>query len=279
MDGNGGNMNHPRFLLIDLFIVPQRFVSLLRLDVDTVKAGHATSVERQNMLTAKEMIDIFDQYITRENLCHVHQKHMIMLDGPLTEALFPYKSKQATNQTNPENTITPSKPPEEMSRKELASLWRSKMEPAYAFVRDSHGIKNQIIKIGRRKPPKVLIEVGRVKSRKKKLATRLRGVEAYGIDPQLLAKDISIRLACSATIDETPELNGRPALSKAFQQTCEINIHGNWSNEINALLTSDESCRPMVALKNRPIMYQKMLLKLRYRMASPRKRNSIYIYI
>ncbi|EJK77636.1 hypothetical protein THAOC_00516, partial [Thalassiosira oceanica] len=64
-----------------------------------------------------------------------------------------------------------------------------------------------------------------------------RGMEEYGIDRTVLARDVSYRFACSGSAESDPV--GRPELRKG---RVEIVFQGHLSEEIAALLVGDEGC-------------------------------------
>lgn len=249
------NRQH-RLVLLDLYVVPHHFVSLLRLPEEDVKAFNATSTERRGtgILTAKEMKEILDRYIERENL--VRADNLVQLDGPMTDALYG-KAKKRTKGN--EETLPDKNYEEVLSQKDIASIWKSKMEPAYALVQtETAGSNSQIIRLGRGKPPMVLLEVSLARS--KKYVTRIRGMEMYGVPATVLAKDISSRFACAATLDEKPETNARPALHGA--ETAEINVQGNWADEVEALLLSDETLSDHGGVKGSNYFFPKNSIKV-----------------
>lgn len=208
----------PKFVLVNLFMIPSHWPALLRLEGDDVKANNATSEDRKGtgMLTAAEVRAILDAYLKREDLIRANQPGEVQLDGPLIQAL--YKNERA-------------KAPSTLPRKDLVKLFHSKLLPAYALVKMPG---SQVVKLAKGAPPKIQVEVSLRQS--KKFVTRVRGLEDYGIDPLFFAKDVGRRLACSVTVDETAA-PGRPALKK---NCVELVLQGNWVEEIEALLV-DES--------------------------------------
>ncbi|KAL3927074.1 MAG: hypothetical protein SGBAC_013228, partial [Bacillariaceae sp.] len=131
--------------------------------------------------------------------------------------------------------------PTALKRKDVYQQFMARLQPAYALVA-MPGSKITILKRG--SPPKVEIEVSMRQSRK--FVTRIRGMEEYGIDGQVLSKDVSKRLACSSTVD-TEASNGRAALMKG---RVEVEFQGNICDELEALLTGDESLSTHGGVKN-----------------------------
>jgi translation initiation factor 2D len=226
------NSNTPRKLvLLQLYCVPNHFVALMRLDPDVVKAADATSTERRGtgMLTQKEMRSILDEYVAKEALIHPTRPDQIQLNGPLTDAL--YKKKKQGGLTGAAGGAAASPAPAVLSRKDVVALWQTKMEAAFCLV-ETPG--NRIVQLGRGKAPTVQVEV--VMRQSKKFITRVRGLEAFGIDPVQFSKDVAHRFACSASVDD--EADGRAALRKGH---AELVFQGNLADEMEALLLSDES--------------------------------------
>jgi translation initiation factor 2D len=201
--------------LVNLYVIPHHFVNLLRLNVDNVKAVNAKSPERQGtgLLTSAEAKGILDEYLKANELLVTPTK--VQLDGPLTDALYKKKPN----------------PPETLSRKDIYKLWLNKMEPAFALV-EMPG--NHIAKLGRGKPPQVLIEVS-LRQGRKKYSTKVRGLEDYGIDPVAFLREVTKRFACSGIVETEPE--GRAALKKGY---VELDFQGNLAEELQALLLGDE---------------------------------------
>lgn len=236
-----------RLVLTDLFCIPAHFVNLLRLDMDTVKARHATSEERRGtgMLTGKEMRSILEDYITRENLVDGSDAACIILDGPLTDILFvrPSLKKKSNQSSGPY--------PTRLSRKDIITAWTNEMESAYALV-EVPG--NRIVKLGRGKPPSVSIEV---KARQQRhYLTYVLGVESFEIDPINFCKDVSHRFACSGSVDGQ-----------------EIVFQGNWSEELEALLTSNEGLSSHGGTRNSPYRLPKNALNVILRKGVPTRKK------
>jgi len=238
-----------RLALLDLYCVPHHFVSLLRIDPDAAKAANASSEERRNtgMLTLQEIRSLLDAYITANELVDPRDLSQIVLDGPLTDALF----KKST-----------SAPPAALSRQDLSSEWKSKMETAYALV-EVPG--NQVIKLGRGKPPTVDIEVSMRQSRK--FVTRLSGFEQFGMSATELSSQISHRFACSATVEDEPTGANKKA-------TSVILIQGNLSDELKALLLGDERLTSHGGAKGSPYRLPKKAVQVVLRKGVPGKNKN-----
>jgi translation initiation factor 2D len=233
---SGTDKNRPtKLVMVKLHIIPTHWIALLRLDTDDVLATDATSVERRGtgMLTTPEVRAILDTYIEREDLTNRETvpPGFVLLDGPLTDALYGKKKQQQQDSTT---TAPIPPPPDRLSRKDIVPLFTSKLLAAYALV-EMPG--STITKLARGHPPPVEIEVTRRQTNK--YVTRVRGLEEYGIDPNYLSRDMSKRLAVSSTIETDPTENGRAALSK--KGYVEIVFGANIVDELEALLTGDES--------------------------------------
>jgi len=241
-----------RIVLVTLYTIPNHWTDLLRLNIDDVKATNASSEARKGtgILTLPEVRKILDSYLERESL--IINKGSVMLDGPLTDALYKQKknnkqSKQQQQQqqqagTEEEKVVSSNEPfyPEKASRKEISKLYINKLGTAYALV-SMPG--SNIIKLSIGQAPKVSIEVIRRQTRK--FITRLRGLEEYfgcgakPIDSTKFCKDISKRLAISGSIDTDPQSNGRAALAR--KGYVEYIFGANIVDELEALLTGDDS--------------------------------------
>jgi translation initiation factor 2D len=184
-----------------------------------------------------------DRYIDREELASSVNPGFINLDGPLTDAIYGRKKKQ-------ENNVPP---PESISRKDLVQLYIRQHLPAYALV-EMPG--NKIIQLAKGIPPKVQIEVSRRQSNK--FVTRVRGLEEYGIDPRYFSRDVKQRLAISATIDEDPTTSGHAKLPKRGH--VEVVLGANIVDELEALLTGDETLSSHGGVKNSEYAVPKQVL-------------------
>jgi translation initiation factor 2D len=227
------NSDSTRLLMVDLYRVPHHFVNKLQLDPNVVKGSNATSDARKNtsLLTLKEVRAIVESYIAREGLVSPDDETMIMLDGPLTDALFKKKQQQQPQQSSDADPSSP--PPLRLSRKDLMSKWQAKMEIGFAMVKQQQALAgtDQIIRLGIGKHPVITIEVTRRQSNK--FVTKVSGLEAFGIDPDAFAKDASHRFGCSSSVT-APQPGGNSSTS-----TAEVLFQGNLVNELEALLRSD----------------------------------------
>lgn len=239
-----------RLILTDLYCVPNHFQNLLRLDTDTMKATNATSNERRGtgMLTLKEMRAILDDYIDRENLVDPSNPNMIVIDGPLKDALYKQKKQSENAASIPTN----------IPRKEIITAWTAKMEGAFALV-EVPG--NKVLRIGRGKAPCVTIEVSRRQSNK--FVTQVRGYEDLGLEAETLCHEVSQRFACASTIVTTQ--------SSSKRATTELLIQGNLAQELEALLTGDASKTKHGGAKNSPFCLPKYSIQKVLRKGVPAK--------
>ena len=248
------NVANRRLVLVDLYCFPSHFQSLLRLDPDLVKASNASSEERKGtgMLTAKEVGAILDGYIQREQLLDPKEPRMIVLDGPLTDALFGKKKKQHNEA-----------PLECLPRKEVVARWKGKLQDAFALVELPD---NRIVRLGRGKPPVVSIEVSMRQSRK--FVTRVRGLENFGLDARAVCKDVSHRFACSGSAEENPE--NRAALPTGH---VELVFQGNLASELEALLLGDDSLTLHGGAKDSPYRLPKNAIESVLRKGVPARKK------
>ncbi|GAX19520.1 translation initiation factor 2D [Fistulifera solaris] len=239
-----------RLVLTHLYCIPHHFQALLRLDSDAIKASNATSDERRgtDMLTLKEIRSILDDYIDRENLVDPSNRNMIVIDGPLKDALYKQK-KQSDNVTSI---------PTHIPRKDIITAWTAKMESAFALV-EVPG--NKVIRIGRGQAPCVTIEVSRRQSNK--FATEVRGYEEFGLDAETLCHEISQRFACAAKIVTTQ--------SSSKRASTELLIQGNLAQELEALLTGDVSKTKHGGAKDSPYCLPKNSIQKVLRKGVPAK--------
>jgi translation initiation factor 2D len=214
--------------VVNLYTVPQNIVSLLGLHDDAVKARNAKSEQRRGtgFLTAPECRDILEHYLVVNNLLDPMDPQIVLINGPLCDALFKHVMKQASATGNSHAY------PDRFTRKDLHQIWIDSLDDAFAIV-SMPG--SNIVTMKRGSIPKVLIEVT-TRQGNKKFITRVRNLEEFGIIPQIFCQDVSKRFACAGTIDE--DCTGRETLKKGC---VEVIFQGNLSDELKALLTGDES--------------------------------------
>jgi translation initiation factor 2D len=253
--GDDVDGQNKKLALVTLYVIPAHWSSLLRLDDDDVKATNASSEDRKGtgMLTSKEVRAVLDKYIDREELAKNSPPGSVNLDGPLSDALFG-KMKQ-------ENDT-----PDRITRKDLAKLWTAKHSSAYALV-EMPGSK--IVELKKGNPPKVEIEVSRRQSNK--FVTRVRGLERYAIDPSYFSKDVSRRLAISSSIDDDPTASGRAAIRKGH---VEIVFGANIVDELEALLTGDESLSSHGGVKDSEYGIPKNVIEVSLRKGVPARKRA-----
>jgi len=239
-DGSDSTTNNSKIVLVSLYTIPTHWTDLLRLNIEDVKATHASSEVRKGtgMLTLPEIRKILDEYLQREELV-VPKSSTVVLDGPLTDALYK-KKKKNSNKTQQQHQEEDGYP-EKVSRKELSKQFFSKLGQAYALVKMPG---SKIIKLCFGIPPKIEIEV--IRRQTKKYKTYVRGLEEYNIISPIdeesktkFCKDITKRLAVSGSIDTDPHSNGRGALAK--KGYVEYVFGANIVDELEALFTGDES--------------------------------------
>ena len=123
---------------------------------------------------------------------------------------------------------SPPSPPATLSRKNAVAKWQSRMENAYALVQMPG---NVILQMHRGTPPLVTITV--TKRQNRKFITRVRGVEHYGINAMQFKNDISQRLACAGSVEDSP-MEKLP-----HKDHVELVFQGNIHEELQALLLGD----------------------------------------
>ena len=209
-----------KLAVVDLFIVPRHICDGMQLREEDVKAINAKTEERRGTgyLTKTECRAIVEGYIENEDLVDRKNKGKILVNGPLCDALYRPSKK---NKTLEQGISFPTF----VSRKDLIEQWISKMDTGHALV-EMPGSK--ILKLARGEPKSVDIEVEFRQGNRKKFLTRLRGMEEYGIDAEVLSNDVSQRFACSSNVETNPV--GRPALKKGraelvFQGTNIVKTH------------------------------------------------------
>lgn len=227
-----------KLALIDLFCIPSHFQRLLRLDEGAIKAINATCNERKGtgMLTSKEMHVILDEYIQRENLVDPTAKNFILLDAPLTDALYGGKNKNRTEV------------PIRLSRKEIAAAWIEAMQPAYALL-SAPG--SGVVKISKGKPPRITLEVKRRQQRK--YVTHLTGFRAFGLEGESLRNEVAQRFGMAGVLENENEL--------MFQ--------GNVAREMEAFLTGDTMLSSHGGAKNSPYRLPRNAIEAIYRKGVP----------
>ena len=214
-----------RLAVVDLFIIPRHISDGMQLAPDEVKAMNAKTEERRGtgFLTKTECRAIIDGYIENESLVDPESKGKILINGPLCDALYrPSKKNRSASQETTFPTV--------VSRKDLVDRWMSKMDAGHALV-EMPGSK--ILSLARGEPKPVDIEVEFRQGNKKKFLTRIRGMEDYGIDAELLSNDVSQRFACSGSVENNPV--GRPALKKG---KVELIFQGKFKNNYLIIATS-----------------------------------------
>jgi translation initiation factor 1 (eIF-1/SUI1) len=127
-------------------------------------------------------------------------------------------TRQPADPSLPEQTF-----PTHLSVKELAELYKAKLTSAYALVSSP---SQDVLYLSAGSPPPVTLAV-ESRGQKGTYVTRIRGLEPYGIDGKQLAKDVSVRLACAAGVDDDER-----------EET--VTLQGRFEEEIEALLTGDD---------------------------------------
>ncbi|KAL3780317.1 hypothetical protein ACHAWO_010104 [Cyclotella atomus] len=247
-----------KLAVVDLFLIPRRISDGMQLPEDEVKAMNAKTEERRGTgyLTKTECRAILDNYIQKEGLTDPQSKNkMILINGPLCDAL--YRPSKKNKAADPDNTYYPTS----VSCKDLIDQWMSKMDAGHALV-EMPGSK--ILHLSRGEPKPVDIEVEFRQGNKKKFLTRIRGMEEYGVNAELLCNDVSTRFACSGSVEASPV--GRAALKKG---RVELVFQGHLSEELTALLTGDEKLSTHGGVKGSEFSLPKSVIKVNLRKGVP----------
>jgi translation initiation factor 2D len=249
-----------KLAVVDLFIVPRHIADIFQLEKDEVMATNAKTEERRGtgFLTKKECNAIIENYIDREELKDPKGKGKVLVNGPLCDAIYRASKKNKAPDEGQEY-------PTSVKRKDLIEKFFIKMEKGHALV-EMPG--SRIVKIGRGAPPLVDIEVENRQGNKRKFLTRIRGMEAYGIDGKSFSNDVSHRFACSASVETNPV--GRPALKK---NCVEIVFQGRLDVELTALLSGDEKMSTHGGAKNANYYLPKSVINVVLRKGIPAKKK------
>eukprot|EP00540_Astrosyne_radiata_P009000 CAMPEP_0116824248 /NCGR_PEP_ID=MMETSP0418-20121206/1290_1 /TAXON_ID=1158023 /ORGANISM="Astrosyne radiata, Strain 13vi08-1A" /LENGTH=247 /DNA_ID=CAMNT_0004452595 /DNA_START=158 /DNA_END=901 /DNA_ORIENTATION=- len=244
--------------LVQLYVIPHHFVSLMRLNPDDVKAVNAKSEDRRGtgMLTLPESRAILEGYLHANEL--MGPKGQTTLDGPLSDALYKTKKKGASSRPGGDDDNIPTS----ISLKELMNRWVSKMEAAYALVAMPD---NHVVRLGRGSPPKVVVEVSMRQGRK--FLTRVRGLEDFGLDSLVVCRDVSKRFACSGAVETDPT---RPHLKKGH---IELVFQGHLVEELRALLLGDERLTRHGGAKDSDYCIPKSCLEVELKKGVPAKKK------
>jgi len=257
--GINGKGKKAKLALANLFIIPQNIVTLMRLDEDDVKAVNAKSNERRGsgFLTAPECRDILNKYIIANELRDKYDPEMVTLDGPLCDAIFRKTKKEIARQG-----LTLNQYEESVTRKEINTKWLERMDKAHAIV-SMPG--SAIISMKRGSPPRVKI-FAESRQNRKKFITRVRGLEAYAINPSDFATDVSKRFACASVVEDDPV--GREALKKGC---FELVFQGHLVEELQALLTGNEQLSSHGGSKNGDYFIPKGVIDVTLKKGVPKK--------
>lgn len=244
--------------VVNLYIIPSHFVTVLKIDKDDVSATYAKSEQRRGtgFLTGSECRDILEKYLISNNLIDAEDHECVLMDSGLCDALFKKIMKQAI--AKGESFTYPTR----FSRRDLHQIWLESLDEAYAIV-TLPGSK--IITLKRGDAPKVSIEVI-ARQGNKKFITRVRNVEEYGIDTHEFCQDVSKRFACAGSVDE--ECSGRESLKRGH---VEVIFQGNLADELKALLTGDESSTVHGGARDSIYCVPKSVIQIKLQKGVPKK--------
>jgi translation initiation factor 2D len=236
---SNGNNTRSRLVLADLYRIPQHWPAVLELDRDGVMAAHATSVERQGtgFLTLSEVRSILDQYVDANELVVLDSPAYVNLNGPLTDVLYKTKKKKDPDAPPPQAA------PTRLLRKDLVAAWLSRLEPAYALVQVPG---STVITLGRGAPPQMVLTVSK-RSGSKYITTVSGPFEVFQVEPNSLAKELSHRFACAASVGE----------SSIGKGSVEVLLQGYLVDEVQALLLGDERLSGHGGVKDSPYQLPK----------------------
>ncbi|KAL3786418.1 hypothetical protein ACHAW5_002249 [Stephanodiscus triporus] len=248
-----------KLAVVDLFIVPHNVSKALQLDMGAVMAANAKTDERKGtgFLTKTECRALIEDYIEKEGLV-VDRSGRVLVNGPLCDEVFRRSKK---TKIPGQSTDCPN----DVERKDLIEKWIERMDKGHALVQMPG---SKILHLGRGPPTPVNIEVEFRQGNRKKFLTRIRGMEEYGVDGESLSQDISHRFACSSTIETNPV--GRPALKKG---RVELVLQGHLSEELNALLSGDETLTSHGGVKGGEYNLPKSVINIVLRKGVPARKK------
>ncbi|CAM9600970.1 unnamed protein product [Laminaria digitata] len=165
-------------------------------------------------LTPSEARDVLFGYIKAEGLDHPTNKSLVMLDGPLCDNLYKPMNKKAPRVAYPT----------EAKKAELPRRFLDRLQLHHAIVLPG----NTHPFVGRGGIPSVFIDVE--KRQGNRHATKVRGLEAYGIDPAVFGRQVQKRFACSTAAQPAPGTNGK------YQ---ELMLQGHLASELEDLLSEE----------------------------------------
>jgi translation initiation factor 1 (eIF-1/SUI1) len=108
------------------------------------------------------------------------------------------------------------------------------------------------------------------KRQSKKFITFCRGVEDYNVDPKELAKEVSRRFACSSSILDEHNTDGRAGLKK---DRVELEFQGNLVDELEAFLVGDASLTDHGGAKGSPYALPKNSIRVVLRKGVPARKK------
>ncbi|CAM9378933.1 unnamed protein product [Ectocarpus sp. 6 AP-2014] len=165
-------------------------------------------------LTPAEARDVLFGYIRAEGLDHPTDKSLVVLNGPLCDNLYKPMNKKAARVEYPT----------EAKKAELPRRFLDRLQLHHAILLPG----NPHPFVGRGGIPSVSIEVE--KRQGNRHATKVRGLEAYGIDPSTLGRQVQKRFACSTAAQPAPGTNGK------YQ---ELMLQGHLASELEDLLSEE----------------------------------------
>ena len=249
-----------KLAVVDLYIVPHNVSKALQLGMGEVMASNAKTDERRGtgFLTKTECRALIEDYIEKEGLVVDKSTGCVLVNGPLCDALFraSKKNKMPGQSTDYPNNV---------ARKDLVEKWIERMDKGHALVQMPG---SKILRLGRGPPTPVDIEVEFRQGNRKKFLTRIRGMEEYGVGGESLSQDLSHRFACSSTIETNPV--GRPALKKG---RVELVLQGHLSEELNALLSGDETLTSHGGVKGGEYNLPKSVINIVLRKGVPARKK------
>jgi translation initiation factor 2D len=189
-------------------------------------------------LTLSEVRSILDQYVDDNELVVPDSPEYVNLNGPLTDVLFKTKKKKDPNAPMPQPAA-----PTRLSRKDLFVAWQSRLEPAYALVQVPG---STVVSLGRGAPPQMVLTVSK-RSGNKYITTISGPFEVFQVEPNALAKELSHRFACAASVGE----------SSIGKGNVEVLLQGYLVDEVQALLLGDERLSGHGGVKDSPYQLPK----------------------
>eukprot|EP01138_Halocafeteria_seosinensis_P010235 gb/GECG01010452.1/.p1 GENE.gb/GECG01010452.1/~~gb/GECG01010452.1/.p1 ORF type:complete len:925 (+),score=163.27 gb/GECG01010452.1/:1-2775(+) len=211
----------------------------IRRDVDLRTVSEAV---QGILLRNQDITFILSHYIKHNDLQHKSEKSKVYLDETLmglagkdaqertsgsqeresapemTENNFPSLSIRAQPQAAPTTTTRAATLNKQIEKSKLVHAVTSKCSPFHIRV-----FENRDIVVQRGKPPKIELYSGKVPNRQNKKSTLIKNVEDWGVNPNLLSRNVQREFAARATVEDIPGSSGKQ----------EVMLQGDFLKEVN----------------------------------------------